>query len=159
MRLTACHHFLGPAFCKLLTQSATARIMLLAREHGTVYLLLSAPLPHNLQKDLKSHIFGLSYPTHCDNVYFDYVQHSYSNSYRLHCALQIARLILHYKNRISKLMQMCPTGIVRNTCTVTYNQTYTSETHETFDSFLSILNLCTKTPKNLPHGACSCSKH
>ena len=61
-------------------------------EHGTVYLLLSAPLPHTTPSKMTLNLTFLNYPIHCDIVYFDYVQHSCIVVYTAYCALQIVRL-------------------------------------------------------------------
>jgi len=48
-------------------QSAIAHSPLLTREHGTVYLLLSAPLPHTTSSKKTLNLIFLDYPSHCDN--------------------------------------------------------------------------------------------
>jgi len=74
-------------------QSAIARSPLLAREHGTVDLLLSSPLRiQHLQKDLKSHLFGLSFSLW---QLCTLTMYSALVVYTAYCALQIVRLTLH----------------------------------------------------------------
>ena len=67
-------------------QSAIGRSPLLAREHGTgtVYLLLSAPLPHTTFSKKTLNLTFLDYHSHCDNcVFWLFIQRSCSSLYRL----------------------------------------------------------------------------
>jgi len=70
----------------------------MAREHGIVYLLLSAPMPHTTFSKKTTNLTFLDYPIHCDIVYFDYVQRSFSS---LYCLLRFTScptyITLHYE--------------------------------------------------------------
>ena len=50
--------------------SLIGRSPLLAREHGTVYLLLSAPLRHTTSSKKTLNLTFLDYHSHCDNCVF-----------------------------------------------------------------------------------------
>ena len=76
-------------------KSAIARSPLLAREHGTVYLLLSAHLPHTTPSKKSLNLTFLDYPSHCDMCILT-MYSALVVVYTAYCALQIVRLTLHY---------------------------------------------------------------
>ena len=79
-------------------QSETTHSPLLAREHGTVYLLLSAPLPHTTSSKKTLNLTFLDCHSHCDNCILGLCSlfSALVVVYTTYCALQIVRLTLHY---------------------------------------------------------------
>ena len=67
----------------LFLQPATMRSLLLAQDHGTVYHLLSASLPHTTPSKKTLNLTFLHCPIYSDIVYFDYVQLCCSSLYCL----------------------------------------------------------------------------